>query len=415
MMVEDPVFPVTGLGESGEGAIAGADGRTRYVAGALPGDVVRMGAGGDCVVEAKAGASHRARWLCPHAPACGGCTVQHMADDTYVAWKGRKLGDALKSGGLMAADDLTVVEQMWRAPLQSRRRAVFTARGEPSSYRLGFHEHGSHALIDLKACAILTPAIVSALSALKEIAAAVSGPGDCRLTVLDTGQGLDVSVETGTQRRNAPNVAAISGGGRIMRLTVDGDPLLMKEQPYLEVASVRVRPPPGGFVQASAAAEAALAAIALDAIRKVKAKRVADLFSGLGAFTFALARTARVVAFDSDRSSIEALAAAARGATGLKPIETIVRDLHRDPLSATELAKFDAVVFDPPRAGAKGQAASLVRSKVETVVAVSCNLRTLIRDLKILVDGGYRVIRALPVDQFLFTPHLEAAVVLSRK
>jgi 23S rRNA (uracil1939-C5)-methyltransferase len=206
----------------------------------------------------------------------------------------------------------------------------------------------------------------------------------------------------------------LAAKSRVIRLTVDREPVLIRAKPLLKVAGVAVEPPPGAFVQAAAEAEAAMTAAAVEAIRKARAKRVADLFSGLGAFTFALSLSARVLAVDSDRAMVTALAAAARGATGLKPIEAKVRDLFRDPLSPRELDAFDAVIFDPPRAGAKAQAEALAASKVKTVVAVSCNPATLARDLRTLVDGGYRLERAVAIDQFLFTSHLEAVAVLSR-
>jgi 23S rRNA (uracil1939-C5)-methyltransferase len=188
----------------------------------------------------------------------------------------------------------------------------------------------------------------------------------------------------------------------------------MRAKPLLRVAGVAVEPPPGAFVQAAAEAEAAMTALAVEAVGKARARRIADLFCGLGAFTFALARTARVLAIDADRAMVTALAAAARGATGLKPIEAKVRDLFRDPLSPRELNSFDAVVFDPPRAGAKTQAEAIAASKVKTIVAVSCNPQTLARDLRALVDGGYRLERAVAIDQFLFTSHLEAVAILVR-
>jgi 23S rRNA (uracil1939-C5)-methyltransferase len=145
-----------------------------------------------------------------------------------------------------------------------------------------------------------------------------------------------------------------------------------------------------------------------------KGKQVADLFCGVGTFTFGLARRARVFAVDGDRRAIETLTMAVRGASGLKPVETRVRDLFRDPLSRTELNMYDAVVFDPPRSGAKAQAETLAKSKVARVVAVSCAPATLARDLRILIDGGYNLDRVTPIDQFVYTPHVEVVATLSR-
>jgi 23S rRNA (uracil1939-C5)-methyltransferase len=175
---------------------------------------------------------------------------------------------------------------------------------------------------------------------------------------------------------------------------------------------VKVKLPPGAFLQASREAETAMVDLVRDGVGP--AKRVADLFAGLGTFTFALARTAAVDAFEADDAALTALAEAARKTPRLKPIRTFARDLFRSPLGPKELAPYDAVVFDPPRAGASGQAKELAASKVSKLVALSCNPGTLARDLRILVDGGYRITRVVPVDQFLFSPHIEVVAHLVR-
>jgi 23S rRNA (uracil1939-C5)-methyltransferase len=186
----------------------------------------------------------------------------------------------------------------------------------------------------------------------------------------------------------------------------------LRAAPTLSIAGIAVSPPPAAFLQAACEAETVLQELVVAGVGK--ARQVADLFSGLGTFALALASKARVLAIDGERPLIEALAEAHRRAQGLKPVTTRVRDLYLDPLSPRELDGFDAVVFDPPRAGAKTQAEAIARSKVKTVVAVSCNPATLARDLRILIDSGYRLARVTPVDQFLFTPHLEAVAVLRR-
>lgn len=306
---------------------------------------------------------------------------------------------------------------MLRMPIKSRRRAVLTAKVEAGQYRLGFHEYRSHAIVNIEDCAVLSPAITSAMGGLKEIARIVSGGGDCRLTVLDVDAGLDVLAETGRRQSRFAQVTELTRlavKARVLRLTVDGDPRFMRAKPLISIAGIDVAPPPGAFVQASVEAESIMSDIAASAVSKAKAKRVADLFCGLGAFTFSIARKARVLAIDNNRAMVTALGEAARGASGLKPIDTKVRDLFLDPLSPRELDQFDGVVFDPPRAGAAAQAAALASSKVRTVVTVSCNPATLARDLRTLVDGGYRLVSVQAIDQFLFTPHLEAVAVLTR-
>lgn len=170
--------------------------------------------------------------------------------------------------------------------------------------------------------------------------------------------------------------------------------------------------PPGSFLQATAEGEAVLARLVHDVTPKAKA--VADLFCGVGPFALRLAERARVAAADSDAGAVDALAKAAKGTSGLKPIDAQTRDLFRRPLTAKELAAFDAVVFDPPRQGAQAQARELAASKVPVVVGVSCNPATFARDARILLDGGYRLARVTPVDQFRHSAHVEVVGVFER-
>jgi 23S rRNA (uracil1939-C5)-methyltransferase len=188
--------------------------------------------------------------------------------------------------------------------------------------------------------------------------------------------------------------------------------VIERAHPVLSMGEADVVVPPAGFVQAVQASEEIMRELVTASLDRPK--RVADLFCGLGTFTFALARHGRVLALDSDAAAIAALTAAARHAQGLKPIEARVRDLFREPLSARELEPFDTVVIDPPRAGAHRQAQALARSNVSTVIAVSCDPGTLARDAAIIADGGYAVESVTPIDQFVFSAHVEAIAVLRR-
>ena len=171
-------------------------------------------------------------------------------------------------------------------------------------------------------------------------------------------------------------------------------------------------PPPGGFVQATAGAEQVLVKHVLDACKD--ASRVADLFSGSGTFALPLALRSEVLAVEMEEDALASIENAARQAPGLKPLKTLCRDLFREPLGTMELDAFDAVVFDPPKAGARAQAMQLARSVVRHVIAVSCNPATLARDIRILIDGGYRLSHVTPVDQFLFSEHIEVVAALER-
>jgi 23S rRNA (uracil1939-C5)-methyltransferase len=409
---DDAIYEVGGLGLDGDGLVETVQG-PRFVPGVLPGERVAFGPDGLARLLPPPSPERRSVPLCPHAGRCGGCAVQHMGDDLYRHWKEALAAKALCRHGLCER-----TRDMLAMPQRSRRRAVLNVRRDRdrADAAVGFLRARTHVLEPVTDCAVLTPRIVAGLGGLGELGRLLLGPGcEARVTVLDTPQGLDVAFE-GARTDLAPAereaVVAATRRHRLARLAVGGRILVMHEAPTLSISGIAVVPPPGAFVQAVAEAEAAMGASVVAGIGR--ARHVADLFAGLGTFSLALARKARVLAVDSDRALLAALADAARKAQGLKPVETKVRDLYADPLSPRELASFDAVVFDPPRAGARDQARALARSPVLRVVAVSCNAHTLARDLRALVDGGFRLDSVMPIDQFLFTPHLEAVAVLSR-
>jgi 23S rRNA (uracil1939-C5)-methyltransferase len=170
--------------------------------------------------------------------------------------------------------------------------------------------------------------------------------------------------------------------------------------------------PPGSFLQATVAGEETLARLVQERIGR--AKHIVDLFCGVGPFALRLASQARVTAFDSDAGAVGALQKAAAMTPGLKPVKAEARDLFRRPLMPQELREIDAVVFDPPRQGAQAQAIQLAASKVPVVIAVSCNVTTFTRDIRLLIDGGYRLETVVPVDQFRHSPHVELVAKLVR-
>jgi 23S rRNA (uracil1939-C5)-methyltransferase len=334
-----------------------------------------------------------------------------MPDALYVAWKRAIVVDAFRHRGIEAP-----VGELVRIPLASRRRITVYARRYRKNLHLGFYRAATHYIVDVAECPIAVPQLVAALPALREMLEPVlSGQAEAGITLLATSAGVDVHIVfiyLEAVRRHYPRMAALAAQYGFARLTVGRDTLVEARQPLLTFGGVEVAVPPGAFVQAVEASEREMVRRVLDATGR--AKRVADLFCGVGTFTFPLARKARVLAVDDDKAAIAALSAAARRAQGLKPIETKVRDLFRMALSAKELEGFDAVVFDPARSGAEDQAAQLARSKVPVVVAVSCNPATLARDARILLDGGYRLRDVTPIDQFLFAAHVEAVAVFAR-
>ncbi|MBZ0208275.1 MAG: methyltransferase, partial [Hyphomicrobium sp.] len=236
-----------------------------------------------------------------------------------------------------------------------------------------------------------------------------------RVVVTLAANGLDVAIED-VPGDPPPEVreflAREAAALKLARLTISGDTLYQATVPAVRFGTANVVLPARSFLQAAPAAEAEMVRLVTQAVGE--ARRVVDLFCGMGTITFPLAQRAPVLAVDGDKQAVAALQSAAKRTPGLKPIEAKLRDLFREPLSARELLGFDAAVFDPPRAGAATQAALLAESSVKTIAAVSCNPATLARDARILLDGGYKLERVTPIDQFLYSPHIEAVAVFRR-
>jgi 23S rRNA (uracil1939-C5)-methyltransferase len=400
------------LGAQGDGVADGPEGPI-FVPFTLPGELVRIAVEpetdrGD-LLEVLTPSPDRIEPVCSHFGVCGGCALQHMEEGAYLRWKRDQAIAALRSRGLDAE-----IEPVRPVPLASRRRAALALGRTEDGAALGYRRARSHDLIDVAACPVLIPGISDSLSKLKTaLAPLLGGKHEARVTMTETLNGLDILLEG---VRPAPaSLGAFAGKAAalgVARLTADGESITLSGTPEVDLSGARVKLPPGAFLQASRQAESALVELVGEGIGT--ATRVADLFAGLGTFTFALARSAAVEAYEADEAALAALAEAARRTPKLKPVRTFARDLFRSPLSPKELQVYDAVVFDPPRAGASAQATELAKSRVPKLVAVSCHPGTLARDLRILVDGGYRIARVVPVDQFRFSPHIEVVAHLVR-
>jgi len=409
-MSDERELLITRIGAQGDG-VAESEGAPVFVPFALTGERVIADVDGSRgrLLRVLQPSTERVEPLCKHFGTCGGCVVQHMSSDAYRTWKRDLVVSAFAARGL----DVTISDLV--EPGGKRRRAVFSGERNGSGVAIGFHEAQSHALVAIDECPVLERKIVAALPALKALVAPLMSKRGARLTVTATKSGLDVLLD-GIERKLTPDVrsrlAAQASALHLARLVIGSDIVVETLPPFLTFATADVVLPPGCFVQAVAEAEAEMARRILAAIGKVKA--VADLFCGVGAFTFPLAARAKVLAFDGSQLAIEALNAAAKKSSGLKPITARVRDLFREPLSPWELNEHDAVVFDPPRAGAEAQAQRLAKSKVKTVVAASCNPATLARDARHLVDGGYKIESVTPIDQFVYSAHVEVIAVFRR-
>ena len=402
------------VGTQGDGVAEGPV----YVPFTLPGERVRAKAqaGRGELVEVLTPSADRQAPPCPHFFACGGCALQHWAQPPYLAWKAELIAEALSREGLEAE----ILPPVACAPGTRRRLALHARPGRPGEARLGYKARGSWALVDIEVCPIADPRLVASFPALRRLAAAFlehprSAP---TLHVTWTETGVDVDV-TGVERRTGGlsadaqlRAAEAAEAAGFARVTLAGEILYQAGRPSVRLGQAVVALPPGAFLQATRDAERAMGDFVLDAA--AGAERVADLFCGVGTFTFRLAERARVLAADASAEAIAALSAAVAGAPGLKPIAAEARDLFRRPVLAEELKGVQAVVFDPPRAGASAQAAQIAASRAGRAVGVSCNPATFARDARILVDGGFTLQRVLPVDQFLWSPHVELVGVFSR-
>ncbi|CDZ44761.1 class I SAM-dependent RNA methyltransferase [Neorhizobium galegae] len=404
------------LGAQGHGIANGEDGPV-YVPYALPGETLAIARNGDhgTVMSTSNPSPDRVTPPCRHfgpdSDACGGCSLQHLADVPYHAFKRNLVVEALKSKGLTPE-----VGELVIAHPGERRRVVFSARRTEKELLLGFNRAETNHIVSIVECPIASPGIVARLEAIRAVGKALAtGSETFRIAVLETPAGLDLAAEglkplDDKQRRTVTEtVLALKS---IARVSVNGEIVIELQKPLVDFGGVRVSPPPGAFTQATKPAEDAMAELVLSHVGK--AKRIIDLFAGSGTFSLRLARIAKVHAVEGDEKSVKALDHAARNTQGLKPVSVEKRDLFRRPMMVSELKNYDAVVFDPPRAGAEVQMKELARSGVKTVVAVSCNPLTLARDLRILVDGGYQIKAVTPIDQFLWSPHVEAVALLQR-
>ena len=349
--------------------------------------------------------------FCPHFGICGGCAIQHWTAPRYQEWKRSLVVEALAQAGLDAT-----VDELIDAHGDGRRRATFHARlGARDILEVGFAALRAHHIVGIDRCPVLAPSLDGAIPAAWVIAEALkpqNKPLDIQVTATDAGIDMDVRGSGTLNAARMGMLARLAATHKLARLTRHGELIAQRATPSVPVGRAQVALPPGSFLQATVAGEQALARLVQDHVGN--AKIVADLFCGLGPFALRLAERARVMAFDADAGATAALKQAANMTSGLKPIDAEARDLFKRPLYAQELKRVDALVFDPPRQGAEAQARELAKSAVSVVVAVSCNAATFARDVRLLIDGGYRLKSVTPVDQFRHSAHVEIVAKLER-
>ena len=419
-MGEDTLIRIEALGHQGDGTgrpVSGASEETFYVPFTLPGETVRVtGKGARRVpVEIVSASAERIEPFCDHFTRCGGCQLQHMAEPAYLEWKAGLLAAALEREGIE-----TPLEPVRHYPRESRRRCVLTAQKTRGRWRLGYSGKRSHDVVDIATCPIICRELQDALPAVRLFLDllgrhGIGRKGTVRIVLLAAENGIDCAVSfTGSAAdRLIREIPAHTAAKAFLRIALNDEIVFERQRPVLKAGTALVAPPPGSFVQAVAAAENDMASLAVDHL--TDCRKVADLFCGSGAFALRLAQNSVVHAAESEQAALDALDRAWRETGGrLKALTHERRDLFKRPFMAAELKPFDGVAFDPPRAGAEAQCRELAKSAVKKIAAISCNPQTLARDLHILIDGGYRLKSVTPVDQFAFTPHLEAVALLER-
>lgn len=400
-------------------------GRERiYVDRTLPGDVVeaqiQKPSGG--IVRAEAlrivePSPHRVTAPCPHYDVCGGCTLQHASEDFYRAWKVETVRTALSRQNLEPAT--------WLAPVflpeGKRRRATFAAFKKKNAVTLGYHRRRSHTIADIAACLIADPAIMDMRRKLVGALAPILADGKPADIFLQMAGGqFDLAITGAVGTKGRPDLAIYEAAAALAH-TLGIARISWRPKEYSEAETlVEITPftvrfgildvplPPLAFLQPTKAGEDALTAAVMAALPERGA--FADLFSGCGTFSGAMLARGPVDAFDSVEPAVRAL----DRAKGPHPLRAERRDLGRQPLDADETKRYDAVVFDPPRAGAEEQAKALAVSAVPRVIGVSCNPVSFARDARILVEGGYTLDSVQVIDQFTWSHHVELVAAFSR-
>lgn len=394
-----------GVGQGPEGAI--------HAPMVLPGEVIEgePEAGRIASPKIETPSAARVKPPCPHYRACGGCVLQHGSDDFVAGWKASVVETALAGRGIAAK--VALVET---SPLHSRRRATLSGRRTKKGVLVGFHARASETLVEVPGCLILRPELMEAIPAVEAATAlGASRKGEVSFALTLSEAGVEIAARGGKPMDRALFEALSDLATRhdLARLSWEGETVAERRPARQAFGRARVTPPPGAFLQATDAGEAALVAFVRAATKG--AARVADLFAGCGTFALALADEAEIHAVESSAPMLEALDRGWRTAQGLKRVTHEARDLFRRPLLPDELARYDAIVIDPPRAGAEAQVQQICASKTRNLAYVSCNPVSFARDAAALTAAGFEIADLIVVDQFRWSSHIELAARFTRR
>lgn len=409
------------LGREGDG-VARTENGPVFIPYTLPGEVVRayVDKGRGEIIEILEPGTDRIEPVCKHFGTCGGCTLQHMKPDSYLAWKRQQVENILRKSGIV----FSVPEPIAVAP-GTRRRAAFSFKAAKNGVHLGFHARKSNEIVSPEECPILHPALEQQLipgttgkktmGNLARLAAlAMRAKREDRMVATLGQNGVTIDATGRSPGSNRHQLEEMwDATAPFWKVTLNDELASMDQgDDVVESGGFELSVPPGAFLQATAEAEAALVNHAIPFLKDCRS--CADLFCGIGTFTLPMARFATVLAVETEQAALNALDKTASRTKKIKKIKTLRRDLFKHPISHMELKKVDGVLFDPPRAGASAQCEQLVKSGVGRIAAISCNPVSFARDARILIDGGFEMKSLQPVDQFLWSPHIELAATFAR-
>jgi len=410
------------IGAGGDG-VAYHAGEAVYTPFAVEGDEVEIKLSGKKgrITHIHSASPDRTAPICKHFGRCGGCSLQHVTAEYYTRWKQQQVRIAMSHRGFEDANILPVEI----SPKGSRRRATFAVMGQGQGNAvIGFSERASHMTINILECPVMEPKIVAFLAPLRKfLGGQLKKRQKMKVQINLADNGLDVILETAGEpdldlRMDIAAFAEMQDIARICWLDTklkkpSHEILCERRKPSVTFAGRQVFPPPGAFLQATRQGEAALSHYMKEALKDVG--KVADIFAGCGTFTMALIGDHAVHAVDGNLKMVTALKNSAHQMGKIRALTTEVRDLFLRPLLPHELKKYDGLVLDPPRAGAKDQVEEIINASVESLVMISCNPATFARDARALVDAGFIMGDILPVDQFLYSPHIEVIAEFKRR
>ncbi|MDG1298875.1 MAG: RsmD family RNA methyltransferase [Paracoccaceae bacterium] len=348
--------------------------------------------------------------VCIHYKSCGGCSIQHVTQSFIKEWKSNVIKSCLSARGIE-----TIIKPILTSQINSRRRVTLHGMKTKKSVTVGFFKKNTHELISTPSCELVDPEILSAFSLFEEITLlGATRKSIIEISVTVSKAGLDLNILNGKKLENQGimKITALCQNFNIARITWNEDLLANFLNPTIEFQGIAITPPPNAFLQATEEGQEILIENAMLSV--CNSDKVIDLFSGCGTFTLPAAKRSEVLAIDKTKSMLSAIEQAWRETSGLKKVTSRSQDLFKEPVGKEELNSFDSAIIDPPRVGAEAQSRELAQSHIKRISSVSCNPKTFSRDAKILVDSGFKLDWVQPIDQFLWSSHIELVAQFSR-